>query len=132
MYCRSRSTTQAVDRKVAGAPVVLGDPVERGGKHRHLTQERLGHHLLLHLVDEFRKPDRVAGEPAVDAVKHLASRRVDEQRRRGMSEVVANRARDGPMRRERFAMLQNLFGKHVKRPSVIVTAILAGIDDFGA
>src|SRR5690606_17674931 len=104
------------------AAILLGDAVQRGGEHHHLTDERLVHHLQFHAVDELGEPDRVTGEAARDAIEHLPRRGVDEQGGGSVGELVSDGAGNGPTLRQGLAMLEDLLRQYVEGPSLPVAS----------
>ncbi len=107
---------QVVDREVAALPVALGGPVQLPRQGGQLTGQEPVLDQQLARVEDLGDRLLIPGELAVGRVDLVRARGIDEHPVERVEVLVADRAIDWPVLRERLAAAEDLLGEEREPP----------------
>src|ERR1043166_2863298 len=109
-------SSQAVERQIPRAAMLLCQAVEAVRQHIYFAGERHLHDEVFGVIDDLGKGTRVLGPIAVEPCPGAALLRIHKETVEHVEEVVATRTRDRPVLPERFVRAKNFFDHYVEWP----------------
>ena len=92
---------------------MLGQAIEHVAQHIHVVRQGKFHHLKFFRIQQMAEWNRMPDETMERFCDRCFSRRIDQQLRHVIREIVARRSMHAPVPAQRFRASEDLFRQHV-------------------